>query len=69
MINGMIIDELGNECWYKDGKLHREDGPALIYSYGNKEYWLNNKCLSKEEWWNRLSHEMRLKVLFDVEES
>ena len=30
MKNGMIRDRYGNECWYKDGQLHREVGPAYI---------------------------------------
>ena len=29
--------------WFKDGKLHREDGPA-VYWNGCKEYWYNDKC-------------------------
>ena len=27
-------------CWYKDGKLHREDGPAIEWSFGTKEWWV-----------------------------
>lgn len=27
--------------FYKDGQLHREDGPAVIFSSGNCEWWLN----------------------------
>ena len=27
--------------WYKHGKLHREDGPAMEYADGNKEWWEN----------------------------
>ena len=33
----------GNKYWYLDGKLHREDGPAIEYCNGSKEWWLNNK--------------------------
>ena len=25
---------------YLNGKLHREDGPAVIYANGTKEWWL-----------------------------
>lgn len=31
----------GRKIWLKDGKLHRIDGPALIYEDGIEEYWLN----------------------------
>ena len=31
-------------CWYnKDGKRHREDGPAVEWSNGYKEYYINGK--------------------------
>jgi len=29
-------------CWL-NGKLHREDGPAIEYANGNKEWWLDGK--------------------------
>ena len=29
--------------WKLDGKLHREDGPAIEYSNGVKEWYLDNK--------------------------
>jgi hypothetical protein len=30
--------------WYLNGKLHREDGPAIEYANGTKEWYLNGKC-------------------------
>jgi len=33
--------------WYLNGKLHREDGPAIEFSNGNKEWWLNDETLYK----------------------
>lgn len=30
-------------AYYKDGKIHKEDGPAVIYKNGKKEYWLYNE--------------------------
>jgi len=38
MKQGKIIDKDGTERWYKDGLLHREDGPAVIFKDGT-EYW------------------------------
>ena len=29
--------------WYKNEKLHREDGPAVEYPNGDREWWLNDK--------------------------
>lgn len=30
----------GDMRWYKEGKLHREDGPAIKYFNGHKEWWI-----------------------------
>jgi len=30
------------------GKLHREDGPAIEYSNGFKQWWLNGKRITEE---------------------
>jgi hypothetical protein len=29
--------------WYKDFKLHREDGPAVLYPNGYESWYLNGK--------------------------
>ncbi len=36
-----IIDVYGNQSWYKDGKRHRDDGPAVI-SVNGGQYWYQN---------------------------
>jgi antitoxin component YwqK of YwqJK toxin-antitoxin module len=33
----------GSKYWYLNGKLHREDGPAIEYSDGYKAWYLNGK--------------------------
>jgi (2Fe-2S) ferredoxin len=33
----------GRQCWYMNGKLHREDGPAVIDPYGTQVWLLNGK--------------------------
>ena len=33
----------GSKHWYLDGKLHREDGPAVEYANGDKIWYLNGK--------------------------
>ncbi len=35
--------------WWKNGKRHRETGPAVIWD-GQETYWLDGKQLTKEEW-------------------
>jgi len=48
MLQGKIIDKFGTEFWYKDGDLHREDGPAVITEDG-EEYWFRNNLLHRED--------------------
>ena len=41
------INELGNKFYYKDKEMtiiHREDGPAAEWSYGDKAWYINGKC-------------------------
>ena len=33
----------GHKEWLLNGKLHREDGPAVECANGDKEWWLNDK--------------------------
>ena len=33
----------GSKSWRLNGKLHREDGPAVEYASGNKVWYLNDK--------------------------
>ena len=49
MKNGLIEYPSGNKVWYKDGRLHRTDGPAFIDFSGYKEWWINGIEYSKEE--------------------
>jgi hypothetical protein len=63
LLNGHIEDLEGNQYWYKDDHLHREDGPAVVTDIG-EEYYLNGEHLGWEEdgfWnlWKKLSKEQR----------
>ena len=39
----MTIDEHGTKRWYINGKLHREDGPAVEWTDGEKQWFINGK--------------------------
>ena len=43
MKNGKYTESDGHQAWYKDGTLHREDGPAIIYPDGHQEWWKDGK--------------------------
>lgn len=46
--NGFVKNSLGDKFWYKDGNLHREDGPAAVYSYG-AEIWYKEGEIHRED--------------------
>ena len=40
--------------WYLNGKLHREDGPAIEGGNGSTKYWfINGKYLTEQEFLNK----------------
>lgn len=41
--NGVSTDDMGGTYWRKDGLLHREDGPAVEYTNGTKQWWINGE--------------------------
>ena len=43
MKNGLFIDKYGDKYWYKDDRLHREDGPAVEWTNGTKFWYFNGK--------------------------
>ena len=50
--NGKVIYNNGDVAWWKNGKLHREDGPAVIRFDEYKSWWINGQfinCKSQEE--------------------
>ena len=40
----------GSKYWYLNGKLHREDGPAIEYADGSKFWYLDGKRYSEADW-------------------
>jgi len=45
---GIVECNNGNKYWYLNGKLHRENGPAIEHKNGNK-YWYLNGELHRED--------------------
>ena len=35
------IDTIGDRRWFKNGKKHRKDGPAIEWANGHREWWIN----------------------------
>jgi hypothetical protein len=43
MKNGLIVDANGIQYWFLNGKVHREDGPAVIGLNGTQSWCRNGK--------------------------
>jgi hypothetical protein len=43
------VDVFGNREWWRNGQLHREDGPAIEYASGNRYWYLNDRLMTEEE--------------------
>lgn len=39
----------GSKGWWLNGKLHREDGPAVERADGTKKWWLNGEQVTEED--------------------
>jgi hypothetical protein len=60
--DGLHVDEAGSQEWWKDGNLHREDGPAVV-GWGGGEMWYHKGMIHRlngpavfyrdgtHEWW------------------
>ena len=42
---GLVEWEDGDKGWYKNGNLHKEEGPARIHKDGYKSWWLDGNCI------------------------
>lgn len=58
---GIVVDAMDNKYWFKDGKQHKENGPAVEWKNGSTE-WLKHGLFHREdgpaveffsfkEWW------------------
>ena len=52
----------GSKSWWLNGKLHREDGPAIEWADGDKSWWLNGKEVTEEEHKRRTSKVIEMTV-------
>jgi thermostable 8-oxoguanine DNA glycosylase len=55
----------GTKCWLLNGELHREDGPAIEYANGYKEWYLNGISITEKEF-NKKHKAMSEEVFTDM---
>jgi hypothetical protein len=51
--------------WIINGKYHREDGPAVEYSYGTKAWYLNGTRYFEDEWLQEVA-KIKLKRILEL---
>jgi len=64
MKNGLVVDKFGTKYWFKDGKLHREDGPAIETAKGSACWWFHGRAVGYDaegfwDLWDKLTDEQR----------
>ena len=47
--NEMVEHADGSRAWYRDGKLHREDGPAIEYADGDRLWYRDGYYMTFDE--------------------
>lgn len=55
----MTIDYYGTKIWKLNGKLHREDGPAIEWADGRKEWWINDTQVDELVFWVTTKERMK----------
>lgn len=62
-------DRYGNKFYYLDGKLHRTDGPAVMWSSGRKFWYIDGQEYTFKEWidlaWNDLPREKKMEFIYE----
>ena len=62
----VTVEEWGTIRWYNENnELHREDGPAIECSNGDKAWYIKDKQLTEEEFNNRKKPCIGKKVVID----
>jgi len=54
---------IGAKHWFKNGNRHREDGPAIDYINGHKQWWLDNFYYGKNDQFSVESWKFFVKTL------
>lgn len=49
MKDGLNVCKDGTKMYFRSNKLHRNDGPALIYKSGREVHYLEGKKMKKKE--------------------
>ncbi len=63
-----VINHYNNYHWFVNGEKNREDGPAVIYSNGERHWYCNKKFfLNIEKWFEQLTPEQKEKAVWNMD--
>lgn len=65
---GICRHPLGTLVYYEGGKVHRKNGPAIIYHDGGKGWYWQGRISTKEEIFEKLSDEEKEEVIWNMDE-
>ena len=57
--SGLIEDNVGNKYWFKNGKWHNENGPAIEWAFVGKRFYINGDYVN-------CTTTQQLKLLVDI---
>ena len=63
---GCLIDSKNNKYCFLEGMWHKEDGPAIEYANGDKQYYLNEKHYTEETWRKEVRRRKLEKILSKI---
>ena len=52
----------GYKAYWENDKRHRIDGPAIVYSNGDVEYWIEGANYFYEEWLEKVSPKKEMTI-------
>lgn len=66
----LSIEKNGTKLWELNGEIHNEDGPAVEYPSGKKEYYLNDRLYeTKEQWQEELDKRKDFDTMSESEQN
>ena len=57
------IDEFGDKSWYRNGKYHREDGPAVELANGDKYWYIEGMEYTEKEFNKKMNKTCNGKII------
>lgn len=64
----VIVQLTDGIAYMQNGRIHREDGPAIIYNAGHKSWYYEGKKIAPMDLFEKLTPEQKEKVIWELDE-